>query len=621
MREFINIVEGFLVEGGNVFKSPEGKPLTQNIQKQDVPETVTFLEKITGLDLTGNDSAGNPTKWLGSTGKAPTSGDVDIALSSTEISKNDLVNKLTQYISSQGLDPKDYIKVAAEIHFKTPIKGNPKNGFAQTDFNIYEPNLYDWSLFYNTWDKNSKFKNRYRAVLMSSISKALGMKLGPKGVYSRVDDKFITMDPDRAAELILGKGFNRNDLSSVETIYKNLANNPKKDILVKDFEDFLAKEGLKKPEITEDSGESNLNKAELHKTLKQAGYENLKDKGNTTVVLVQIPAGRKAAEFRTEMLNEILNILQKTYPQNNPQYVQDPSLSSLGGIVFANNPLKIVVKDSGKQGEKSAGVANELEIASLIQSVIQKYGTADITFVDKDGHKLNIENATEVVTAGRDTGGRKKADVLIKSETSRLPVSIKKLNADMWESADSMIGQRAREVIDKLVSEGYVELKQIGKRSNGAPVYALSKEIVMEPTEQEALAAIFGSDINPEGGVVIQTFKPEHFKQEGNKVTIEAHAVITNKDEIPESHVLLWILRNDSTRNSKAIGYAGIRPLGVTLQRGLGKKGTRKNIIFVDVDGNIIQGDKDEKSKDKPDAGAPVSMQPKARTGVGREKR
>jgi hypothetical protein len=109
----------------------------------------------------------------------------------------------------------------------------------------------------------------------------------------------------------------------------------------------------------------------------------------------------------------------------------------------------------------------------------------------------------------------------------------------------------------------------------------------MEPTEQEAMSAIFGGDLNPRGGVVIQTFEPEHFVQEGNQVTVECHAVINKREDIPESHLMVWQLRNDSDRNSASLGIAGVRPLGVTLTRGIGRKGT-KDVILVDVDGNVI---------------------------------
>ena len=333
-----------------------------------------------------------------------------------------------------------------------------------------------------------------------------------------------------------------------------------------------------------------VTKADVEAVLRKAGYEQFKINGNKINVLVQIPDGAKKNEFRADILKEVLVVLKKNFPDNSPEFSNDPGISSLGGVVFANSPVQVVVKDSGKQGDQSAGVANEIELASIIQSVIETYGFATVTFVDPRGKKMTIKNATNVDVAGRETSGRKKADVVVQSAKGFLPISIKKMDADMWESADNLFGQRARGILDDLVKKGIVKLNKIGERkmkTGTVPVYELSKEIVMEPTEEEALNAIFGSDLNPKGGIVIQTFKPEHFKQDGSNVTVNCHAVITNAAEIPESHLMVWLLRNDSTRNGGSLGIAGIRPLGVTLTRGIGKKGT-KDVVLVDQHGNVV---------------------------------
>jgi hypothetical protein len=334
-----------------------------------------------------------------------------------------------------------------------------------------------------------------------------------------------------------------------------------------------------------------VTKGQVEQVLRKNGYEDFKVNGNKINVLVQIPSGQKKNEFRTAILNEILAILKQQLPEADPEFSADPGISSLGGVVFSASPVIVVVKDTGKQGDNSAGVANELEIASLLQSLIQKYGMANVTFVDPRGKKMTIRNCTNVEVAGRDTADRKKADVVLTSAKGSLPISIKKLDADMWESADNLFGERARAILDKLIKDGVVELNQIGERkmrTGTVPVYSLSKEIVMEPTEEEALSAVFGNDLNPKGGVVVQTFKPEHFKQVDNNVTVECHAVITNAAEIPESHMMVWLLRNDSTRNGGSLGIAGIRPLGVTLTRGIGKKGN-KDVILVDQFGNVVK--------------------------------
>jgi len=342
-----------------------------------------------------------------------------------------------------------------------------------------------------------------------------------------------------------------------------------------------------------------LSKPDIEAVLKKAGYRDLKVSGMRIAVLVQIPDGEKKELFRAQVLKEILALMKQNFPKSKPTLSMDAKLSSIGGIEFADNPVKILVKDTGNQGDQSAGVANEIQMASLLQSVIERYGRVNVTFVDPRGKTLVIDDCTSVEVAGRDTGGRKKADVVLRSPERSLPISIKKLTAEAWESADNLFGKKARGILDQLVRDKQVKLNKLEKTRDGMPVFALSKEVVIEPTEEEAMSAIFGSDLNPKGGIIIQTFEPEHFVQTGQDVTIEAHAVIASRADIPESHLMVWLLRNDPSRNSLALGIPGIRVMGATLTRGIGKHGT-KDVILVDKNGNVLE--KSQPVKDKSDA-------------------
>ena len=192
-----------------------------------------------------------------------------------------------------------------------------------------------------------------------------------------------------------------------------------------------------------------VTKLEIESVLKKNGYADLKVNGNSIAVLSQIPDGAKKDAFRKSILDNVLGILQKSFPKSSPTISSDPRLSSIGGIVFSDSPVRVLVKDQGGQGDQSAGVANEVEMASMLQSVIEKYGSANVTFVDPRGKSLVIKGCTSVNVAGRDTANSKKADVVLSSPNSSLPVSIKKLNAEAWESADNLFGSKAREIIDK----------------------------------------------------------------------------------------------------------------------------------------------------------------------------
>lgn len=322
---------------------------------------------------------------------------------------------------------------------------------------------------------------------------------------------------------------------------------------------------------------------ELESMIQAAGFDT-KSSGNRMSVLVQIPDGAKKNEYRKTIFRDLLATLLKQAPDLEPYAGVDAKISSLGFIGFANDPTKIVVKDVGVQGERSAGVANEAELASILQSMVERYGKIDVRFQDPRGKTLDIRDVTDVELVGKDVKERKKADVVLKSEKQRLPVSLKKLDAETWESADTMFGKKAREIIDDLVDRDVVELRKLP----GEDGYALSKEIVVEPTEEEAMSAIFGSDINPQGGIVIQTFRPEHFQQEEDKITIECHAVIKNKEDIPESHLMVWLIRNNAGRLSKSLGIRGLRPMASVLTRAIGRRGD-KDVILVDKDGNVVE--------------------------------
>jgi hypothetical protein len=239
-----------IFEGGNVFKDKMGVPLTRRIKQNEIPTTINWLEQVTGLDLHGEDdpSTGYPVKWLGSTGKKADSGDLDLAVALTDTTKPQLKARLDQYVSSQGQDPRDWVRLSGEaVHFKTPILGNANNGFVQTDF-MFTPNV-DWGAFFLSGGLNSAYKGMYRNVLLSSIGKALGFKVSAKGVTSRMTDNVITMDPDQAAEILLGKGKTRKDLQNVESIYQALSNNPDKEALIGDFRQYLERDDLKEPSI------------------------------------------------------------------------------------------------------------------------------------------------------------------------------------------------------------------------------------------------------------------------------------------------------------------------------------------------------------------------------------
>ena len=238
-----------IFEGGNVFKDGDGRALTQRINQTDVKPTLAWLDlMLPGLDLQNN--------TLGSTGLKPTSGDLDVAVDANRVTKEQLTTRLGQWAQSHGFKPEDYVKkTGTAVHFKTPIVGNPANGYVQTDF-MFLKNV-PWSKFVLTAPANSEYKGVDRNVLMNSIAKSMGYKLNQiAGIADRATNQVVTDDPDKVAKLLLNTRATRDDLYSVETIIQALATDPKRDVKLADAREHFANQGVP---FFETRGESDTN--------------------------------------------------------------------------------------------------------------------------------------------------------------------------------------------------------------------------------------------------------------------------------------------------------------------------------------------------------------------------
>jgi hypothetical protein len=234
-----------IFEGGNVFKDADGRSVTQRINQTDVKSTLAWLEELVpGLDLQNN--------TLGSTGIKATSGDLDIAVDTTQVTKEQMVAQLTRWAQSHRFKPEEWVrKSGTAVHFKTPINGRPDQGYVQTDF-MFLQNV-PWSKFVlGAMPADSKYKGKERNVLMNSIAKSMGYKLNQiAGIADRDTNKIISDDPDAVAKMLLNKSATRADLASVETILSALAKDPARDDKLADFRQHMEREGLPFLESTE----------------------------------------------------------------------------------------------------------------------------------------------------------------------------------------------------------------------------------------------------------------------------------------------------------------------------------------------------------------------------------
>lgn len=190
-----------LKEGGNLF------PDTRRINKSEVIPTIEYLEELTGLSL--------QDKLLGSTGKAETSGDIDVGVDATKITKDQLI----QILSSKGISPTDYKKTGIEVGFKSPIYKAGKElagGFVQVDFMFHDDIEYlKW--FYAS-NETLPLKGKDRNILLSSIAKVKNLTISINGLSNRETKLLITRDPDDIAKRLFDEKATAKDVYNIPSL-------------------------------------------------------------------------------------------------------------------------------------------------------------------------------------------------------------------------------------------------------------------------------------------------------------------------------------------------------------------------------------------------------------------
>ena len=249
--------------------------------------------------------------------------------------------------------------------------------------------------------------------------------------------------------------------------------------------------------------------------------------------------------------------------------------SATGAIfkVFTKKPRMEVVKPQGRSGVKSAGLESEQAFVNGINKICNdnsKKEGVNIRFIGSNGITFECKGVTKATSTGLDTSNRKKADAILHGDRE-YPISLKKRNAEYWESADSYAGELARKLIDKAVEEGKTELVPVGS----SQVLKLTKELVYKATKAQTRNVVFGSDLLGKGCVIQETFAGtmNYTVTEDEWIEIKVSKIFKTISDVENdsTHAVWFLIRNDRTRNSKTIGYRGLRVLAAYASRVKGK--------------------------------------------------
>lgn len=288
--------------------------------------------------------------------------------------------------------------------------------------------------------------------------------------------------------------------------------------------------------------------------------------GSAGYTQIKKMSGNKIAVLTEENRIDVLKNLNKKIKGS--IYDKTPSSESSVGKVKIGRFI-ILAKPAGKQGGASAGVGNEQFLVETVEKAIRKMGALNVVF--KSGAKtFKVANCVKISSVGADTAGRKKADVVLMNKRNmKYPISIKKDDAETWESADSYFSEEAKKIIDRAIKEKKTKLVSHGS------YYTIEPNIAVTSSRKEKTDVVFGSDLGTNGAVITKTFSKDDFELKGETLIINVSNIITELTDVKGDKDVYFLIRNDKTRKS-IVEYPGIRILAAY------KKRINRNVVIVD---------------------------------------
>lgn len=276
--------------------------------------------------------------------------------------------------------------------------------------------------------------------------------------------------------------------------------------------------------------------------LRQLGYPNIiRENGKNLSVLTD--------GHRVDTLEDIT----EKFSAKGAYYDPNKGPSSIGAVVIGEYTVRC--RPANRQGIYSPGLQNELKVYEEIKS-LTRTGAIRVQFTD--GIRVyTYDKVIGVERVGRQTSERKKADLrLILQNGTRVPISIKQDNAEMWESADSYWASKAKRIVDSLEEEGTIEVTEKNR------IFSIEPNIAIKANRAEKEAVVFGSDIQRDRGfVAIRTFQTKDFQLTSNNDVLEIRVskLISKTAEIDD---IYFLIRNDRSRKGSKI-RPGIRVLAI----------------------------------------------------------
>ena len=250
--------------------------------------------------------------------------------------------------------------------------------------------------------------------------------------------------------------------------------------------------------------------------------------------------------------HDIMRFILDNVP--NTIHVKTTKYSSIGHIVY-NGSLNIIIKKE----KFFPGRDNEMRLVSTINTHTEHKRCLNIVL--SDGNKsITVKSVTKASIVKHKRKSRNKADIQLHCiNGSIFPISLKMDNAQLWESADTLWHDNAKQLIDIALTS---DLVKIVPNCVGVTI---SPNVAVPALPHEELAVIFGDDILARGIVAIRTFNDVDFHFSYDNLFINVSNIIKHPLDILENQKVWFLIRNDKKR--KLGPYKGLRVQAVFASR------------------------------------------------------
>ena len=239
---------------------------------------------------------------------------------------------------------------------------------------------------------SSDLKGMNRNVLLSSLAKQAGLKVGANGMFSRTTNQLVDggLDPDYVAQVLLGPKATRDNLKNVESIYAALKKDPNRDAKLADFREYLGREGIEEPSLREETEVGFL--ARLRNRIVNQGMTPLIEQQVTEAEAPGVGGRAKGIEHLEDLIfrkgsrgaQEALDIV--AHAAESPARTTTVKWDGKPAVVFGRKPSTgefVLTDGSGFEAKGYDGLATSPEMMAKIQStrsgqrseLIQLYAT------------------------------------------------------------------------------------------------------------------------------------------------------------------------------------------------------------------------------------------------------